>query len=229
MTSRVSAPPPHRVDLPVPQPNPALAPLARRAHSALLVGVLAVATAPVCAQNWTWGSAVTARETVTNNVKLQSDTRQSDWVTELTPSLHVNEKGARTTFAGTLSVPIVFYARNGGNNTAYPSADLLGDVRLIGEIFHVEGQASVAQQYFNPFGAQPLGFENVTQNRYRTSTYRISPYLKGVTPDLSLEHISLLPPIDFRLASGGRPNGPPLQKRRYDSHRSGACDRRLRF
>ena len=145
MTSRVSAPPPHRVDLPVPQPNPALAPLARRAHSALLVGVLAVATAPVCAQNWTWGSAVTARETVTNNVKLQSDTRQSDWVTELTPSLHVNEKGARTTFAGTLSVPIVFYARNGGNNTAYPSADLLGDVRLIGEIFHVEGQASVAQ------------------------------------------------------------------------------------
>ncbi len=183
MTSRVSARPPHRVDLPVPQPNPALASLAPLAHGALLAAVLAVAAAPVCAQNWTWGSAVTARETATNNVALEpSDTRRSDWITELTPSLLVSEKGARTTFDGTLSVPIVVYARKGGNNTAYPSADLRGDVRIIGDIFHVEGQVSVAQQYFSPFGAQPLGLENVTQNRYRTSTYRISPYLKGVTP-----------------------------------------------
>ncbi len=148
-----------------------------------LFAVLALVAAPAWAQNWNWGSAVTVRETATNNVNLEpSDTRQSDWVTELTPSLHFNEKGARTTFDGTLSVPIVVYARNGGNNTAYPSADLLGDVRLIGDIFHVEGQVSVAQQYFNPLGAQPLGFENVTQNRYRTSTYRVSPYVKGVTP-----------------------------------------------
>ena len=183
MTSRVSARPSRRVDVPVPQPNPALAPLARRAHSAVLVGVLALAAAPVCAQSWTWGSAVTARETVTNNVKLEpSDTRQSDWVTELTPSLHVTEKGARTSLDGTLSVPIIFYAREGGNNTAYPTGDLRGDIRLLGDIFHVEGQATIAQQYFNPFGAQPLGFENVTQNRYRTSTYRVSPYFKGITP-----------------------------------------------
>jgi uncharacterized protein (PEP-CTERM system associated) len=183
MTSRVSARTPHRADVPVPQPNPVLAPLARRTPSALLVAVLALAAGPACAQDWTWGSTVSVRETLTNNVKLEpSDTRQSDWVTELTPSLHVNEKGARTTLVGTLSVPIIFYAQNGGNNTAYPSVDLLGDARLIGEIFHVEGQVSIAQQYFNPFGAQPLGFENVTQNRYRTSTYRISPYLKGVTP-----------------------------------------------
>ncbi|MGH8850162.1 MAG: TIGR03016 family PEP-CTERM system-associated outer membrane protein [Casimicrobiaceae bacterium] len=149
----------------------------------MLATALVLAAAPACAQSWTWGSAVSGRETVTNNVNLESsETRQSDWVTELTPSLHVTERGARTSLEGTLSVPIVLYARNGGNNAVYPSADLLGDVRLIGDIFHVEGQVSVAQQFFNPFGAQPLGFENVTQNRYQTSTYRVSPYAKGITP-----------------------------------------------
>lgn len=183
MTNRVSVRPPHRVDLPESSTNPALAPFARRSPNALLVALLALAATPAGAQSWTWGSAVTVRETVTNNVNLApSATRQADWISELMPSLRVSEKGARTSFDGTLSVPVVFYARNGGNNTAYPSGDLRGDVRLIGDIFHVEGQVTIAQQYFNPFGAQPLGFENVTQNRYRTSTYRLSPYVKGITP-----------------------------------------------
>ena len=183
MTSRVSVRPPPRADPPVPQTKPALTPLARRVYGAMPVAVLALAAAPTFAQSWNWGSAVSVRETVTNNVALQpSDGRRSDWITEFTPSLHITEKGARTSLDGTFSVPVVLYARDGGNNTAYPSADLHGDIRLIGDIFHVEGQVSVAQQYFNPFGAQPLGFENVTPNRFRSSTYRISPYLKGVTP-----------------------------------------------
>ena len=145
--------------------------------------MLVVTAAPAAAQTWTFGSAISARETVTNNVALQpSDQRRTDWITELTPSLRLSEKGARTTFDGTVSVPVILYAKNGGNNTAFPSANLLGDVKLIGDIFHVDGQVSIAQQYFNPFGAQPLGFDNITQNRIQTATYRISPYVRGITP-----------------------------------------------
>ncbi len=44
------------------------------------------------------------------------------------------------------------------------------------------GRCRSPSNIFNPFGAQPLGFENVTQNRYQTSTYRVSPYVKGITP-----------------------------------------------
>jgi uncharacterized protein (PEP-CTERM system associated) len=101
----------------------------------------------------------------------------------LTPSLRVTEKGARTSLVGNISLPVLLYARTGSeNNNAYPSVDLLGDLALVENWLHVEGQVTISQQYFNPFGAQPLGLENATQNRYQSDTYRISPYVKGVTP-----------------------------------------------
>ena len=148
-----------------------------------MAAVLTLGAAPAGAQTWSYGSAISARETVTNNVALQpTDERRTDWITELTPSFRLSEKGARTTFDGTVSIPVLLYAKNGGNNTAFPSANLLGDIRLIGNVFHVDGQISIAQQYLNPFGAQPLGFDNITQNRIQTATYRISPYVRGITP-----------------------------------------------
>ena len=152
--------------------------------AALLAMSLALATGPSQAQNWRVEPAVSARETFTDNVNLTpNDGRRSDWVTELIPSLRISEKGARTSLSGFIAVPAVLYARTGSeNNNAYPSADVLGDLALIENWLHVEGQVTVAQQYFSPFGGQPLGLDNATQNRYQSDTYRISPYLKGVTP-----------------------------------------------
>jgi len=145
---------------------------------------MTLAAASSAAQNWRIEPAFSAQETLTNNINLvTSDSRRSDWVTQLTPSLRVTEKGARTSLVGFVSLPVLLYARTGSeNNTAYPSADLLGDMTLVENLLHVEGQLTISQQYFNPFGAQPLGLENATQNRYQSDTFRISPYMKGVTP-----------------------------------------------
>jgi uncharacterized protein (PEP-CTERM system associated) len=149
----------------------------------MLVAVLILGARMAYAESWMFGSAISVRETATNNVDLQpSESRRSDLVTELTPSVRFGEKGARTTLNGTITVPFVVYARSGDKNAAYPSANLLGDVKLIDDFFHVEGSVLVAQQYFNPLGAQPSGFENITQNRYRSTTYRVSPYVRGATP-----------------------------------------------
>ena len=145
---------------------------------------MTLAAASSAAQNWRVEPAFSAQETLTNNVNLvTSDSRRSDWVTQLTPSLRVTEKGARTSLVGSVSLPVLLDARTGiETNTAYPSADLLGDMALVENWLHVEGQLTISQQFFNPFGAQPLGLENATQNRYQSDTYRISPYMKGVTP-----------------------------------------------
>jgi uncharacterized protein (PEP-CTERM system associated) len=145
---------------------------------------LAFVTGPSLGQNWRLDEAVSVRETLSNNVNLTpNDGRRSDLITELIPSLHISEKGARTSLSGFVAVPVVLYARTGGeNNNAYPSANILGDVQLIENWLHVEGEVTIAQQYFSPFGAQPLGLDNATQNRYQTNTYRVTPYIKGVTP-----------------------------------------------
>lgn len=182
MTSRGDGPPgrPHRAPrshaLPASPRLPAVA--------ALLSASLALAAGPSPAQSWHLEPAVSVQETLTNNVNLQpNESRRSDWVTELIPSLRFREKGARTSLSGFVSVPVALYARTGSeNNNAYPSADILGDIALVDNWLHVEGAVVISQQYFSPFGGQPLGFENATQNRYETDTYRVSPYVKGVTP-----------------------------------------------
>lgn len=149
-----------------------------------IVAALTLTTGPVSGQSWRVESTLSAQETVTNNVDLApNDIRQSDWITELTPSLRVSEKGARTRLSAFLSLPVVLYARSGGaKNSVYPSADALGDIALIDNWLHVEGQVLVAQQYFSPFGAQPLSVDSFTNNRYRTQSYRVSPYVQGTAP-----------------------------------------------
>jgi uncharacterized protein (PEP-CTERM system associated) len=177
---RPYSPPPSRVFLVL---------SASRAANVLIVATLSFAATGADAQSWTFESSVTAKETVTNNVNLSpSETRQSDWITELTPLLRVTEKGTRTSLSGVLVVPVLLYARTGSeNNNVYPSADVIGDVKLIDDWLHVEGQVLIAQQYFSPFAGQPLGLDNATQNRYQSETYRVSPYVKGAQGNVTYE------------------------------------------
>ena len=183
MTSRGSDGPPGRSRAP-PRSNAFPAPSTRPVITALLAALLTLAAAPSPAQSWHIEPAFSAQETFTTNVNLLSNEgRRSDWVTQLTPSLRVTEKGARTSLIGFVSLPVLLYARTGNeNDNAYPSADLLGDIALVENWLHVEGRIAISQQYFSPFGGQPLGLENATQNRYQSDTYRLSPYMKGVTP-----------------------------------------------
>ena len=182
MTSRGSDGPPSRPRAP-PRSNAFPIPPSRQTATVLFGALLTLGAAPSSAQSWHIEPAFSAQETLTNNVNLVSDeSRRSDQVSQLTPSLRVTEKGARTSLVGFLSLPVLLYARTGkDNNNAYPSADLLGDLALVEKWLHIEGQITISQQYFNPFSGQPLGLDNATQNRYESDTYRVSPYAKGVT------------------------------------------------
>ncbi|MEO8753288.1 MAG: TIGR03016 family PEP-CTERM system-associated outer membrane protein [Casimicrobiaceae bacterium] len=158
-------------------------PALRRAGSACALAVaIAVAAAPAQSQTWHFEPSISLEETFTNNVNLDpTNARTADIVTAITPSLSFRERGAHTRLDGSVSIPIQFYARTGGeNNYLYPTLALLGDLDLYQRIVHVEAAINVQQQFFTPFGAQPDGFTNATSNRYRTTTYRVSPYALGV-------------------------------------------------
>jgi uncharacterized protein (PEP-CTERM system associated) len=148
----------------------------------LFAGGAALVATSALAQTWKFESSVALQETITNNVNLSPpELRQSDLVTQITPALRFSEKGARTRLDGYVSVPVLLYLRTGSeNNNVYPSVYLSGDAKLVDDFFHVEGLVSIAQQYFNPFGAQPADLTSATQNRYQSATYAANPYLKGV-------------------------------------------------
>ena len=155
----------------------------RRRSAAFLGGCVALAGGVASAQTWHFTPSVALQETLTSNVNLTS-TPQSDLVSQLTPGLAIDEKGERTSLHGFIAATAALYARTGAeNNQVYPSANLLGSFEGIDKFFFVEGAVNVSQQYFTPFGAQPQGLANATQNRYTSAYYRVTPYIQGTTPD----------------------------------------------
>jgi uncharacterized protein (PEP-CTERM system associated) len=116
--------------------------------------------------------------TLTDNVNLSAD-RKSDWVNQLTPTLQINEAGARTRLSGNISVPMLVYVRTGGNDQAFAQANLVGTVEAIDKFLFIDASANVGQQFASPFGAQPSSLSTATQNRYTAQTYAVSPYIKG--------------------------------------------------
>ncbi len=130
-----------------------------------------------------WSASIGLQETYTNNVNLHpSNVAQSAWVTEITPFLGVRYLGPRASLVGDVSLPVVIYAPSDvAGNQVYPTVNLLGDVTLVDNFLFLEGAVNVAQQFFSPFGSQPASLVNPTANRYRSTVYRISPFIKGST------------------------------------------------
>jgi len=138
--------------------------------------------APASAATWIVTPSIGLQETLTDNVNLEPS-KKADLVTQLTPSVNFSGQGAHASVVGFVSVPILLYVRTGAeNNYVYPVVNIVGNVEAVDKFFYVEGAAFVSQEFLTPFGAQPVSLANATQNRYTASTYRISPYLQGVTP-----------------------------------------------
>jgi uncharacterized protein (PEP-CTERM system associated) len=144
------------------------------------VGVLAASGAS--AQTWRFTPTVALEESLTSNAALlDSANAKSDLVTQFTPGFSIVEKGARSSLNGSVSIPMLLYARTGSdNNKVYPSVNLVGNIEPLERLFFVDGAVIVSQQYLNPFGSRPSSLATVTSNRYTAEIYRISPYFKGV-------------------------------------------------
>jgi uncharacterized protein (PEP-CTERM system associated) len=156
----------------------------RLRHVAVVLSAASVlAASAVQAETWRVVPSLGILETLTNNVSLApSGSARSDLVTQLTPALSISEVGARTRLSGSLSMPIVLFARTGSdNNQVYAQAALNGTVEAMEKFFFIDGTILVSQQYFTPFGPQPVGLANATQNRYTAESYSVSPYIKGRT------------------------------------------------
>jgi uncharacterized protein (PEP-CTERM system associated) len=178
---------------------------------------------------------------VTDNVDLApTDRRRSDVILQVTPALAISHRGAHATLNGTISAPILLYARTGAeNNAVRPQVNLYGTAELAERILFVDAAASVSQQYFSPFGARPVELTSATNNRYTAQSYRVSPYVKhddtdGLSYELRDDNIwtnATGTPVatnnaytnDIRgtLTRAARPLGWSLQYRREDTQFQG--------
>jgi uncharacterized protein (PEP-CTERM system associated) len=151
---------------------------------------IAVASPPTHGQTWKYEPSIAIDETVTNNVNLDpNSSRRGDFVTTITPGLRFSELGAHTSLTGSISLPVLLYARTGSdNNDIVPQVNVLGNAELLPRLFYLEGSAYVSQQYLTPFGARPSSLTTRTDNQYTSQVYRLTPYIKGeASGDLNYE------------------------------------------
>src|SRR5437868_11601903 len=142
-----------------------------------------IAVLPMCvhAETWRFDPSLGVEETLTNNVNLTANNiRRGDLVTQLTPGFRVIETGAHTSSTGSVSVPVLLYARTGSeNNKVQPQVNLLGTWEAVDRFFFLESAINVDQQYVTAFGPTSESLANATNNRYTSQSYRLSPYIKG--------------------------------------------------
>jgi uncharacterized protein (PEP-CTERM system associated) len=125
--------------------------------------------------------ALSATETFTTNVNLESD-GHSDFITQLTPTLLLQEAGPRLQVHGWIAAPIFLYARTGGQDRVTPEVNVDGRLEAIERALFLEAGARVTQSYLDPFGAASISPANNPQNQYTTQSYRAAAVLQGGGP-----------------------------------------------
>jgi uncharacterized protein (PEP-CTERM system associated) len=149
----------------------------------LAAATAAVATAvPVAnAQTVRITPTIAWETTLTDNVDLSTQ-RRSDWVNQFTPGVAFQAAGAHSRLSGTLSAPMVLYARTSENNQVFPQAAVNGSWEALDRFLFVDAFANVSQQYESPFGARSTSLANATQNRYTAQAYGVTPSIRGEMP-----------------------------------------------
>lgn len=118
-------------------------------------------------------------ETLTDNVRLDDQNKRSDWVTQLSPGLRVDIKGAKLKTFFDYALTHVSYARGTGSGRTQNALNTFGTFEAIDNLAFVDFSGSISQQAVSAFQTQSLDNTSINANRAEVSTYRLSPYLRG--------------------------------------------------
>jgi uncharacterized protein (PEP-CTERM system associated) len=142
---------------------------------ALICGAIPAAHA----ENWRITPTLAVTETLTNNLYLNSTNRTSDLVTGITPGISIDGKGGRASLRLSYAFTEQIYARESSSNGHQNALTAIGTLEAIDDWLYIDATGSISQQYLSAFGAISPSNANVNRNQTETSSYSISPYIKG--------------------------------------------------
>lgn len=120
---------------------------------------------------------ITVRETITNNARLDN-TNLSDQLTELMPGFRLVSDTARVKGFADYTLRYAHYARNSAPDQTWHNLNARGTVEAVEKHVFVDLAGLAAMQSISAFGPV-AGYSPASSNMTQTTTYRVSPYLKG--------------------------------------------------
>ena len=120
---------------------------------------------------------ISLQHTVTNNARLDA-THMSDQVTEVSPGLRVVSNTAHIKGFFDYSLSGIHYARGAGFDHVRHNLNANAVIEAIEQRAFIDLAGVVASQPISAFGA-PVGGSPANANAAQSSSFRISPYLRG--------------------------------------------------
>ncbi|MDQ8021872.1 MAG: TIGR03016 family PEP-CTERM system-associated outer membrane protein [Moraxellaceae bacterium] len=127
------------------------------------------------AQTWRLGADVRVRETFTDNVRLSSTNRESDWVTELSPGVSLTGRSARA--RGSLNARLNSYYHTTDSNSNDTNLELFGGgtFEAVEDTLFIDADARASREVLSSFGASSPDGINTNENSAQYYGMSVTP------------------------------------------------------
>ncbi|UCV17335.1 TIGR03016 family PEP-CTERM system-associated outer membrane protein [Ferribacterium limneticum] len=124
---------------------------------------------------------ITLIETWTDNVAVSGGqgSKESGFITQLAPGVRIDAKTARLKAYFDYALTGTFYSTSSANSSTQNSLNTFGTLEAVSNWMYLDFSGLIAQQTISAFGAQSPSNANINTNSSETSTYRLSPYIRG--------------------------------------------------
>ena len=120
-------------------------------------------------------------ETWSDNVAISTgkNGKESGFITELAPGFHVDAKTARLNAYIDYSLIEQLYSTSAAQNRTQNALNSFGTLEAVSNWLFLDFSGVITQQAISAFGAQSPSAANINSNTAETSSYRLSPYIRG--------------------------------------------------
>jgi len=128
---------------------------------------------------WTVVPRLSLTETLSDNINLSSTNKESGFISQLTPGVRIDAQTARLKMYLDYALSGLSYSTGNTSNNAQNALNAFGTLEAIDNWLFLDFSGNISQQIINPFGVQSPNNSYNNRNLTETSTYRLSPYIRG--------------------------------------------------
>jgi uncharacterized protein (PEP-CTERM system associated) len=141
---------------------------------------LTVLAAPIRADQWTLEPGFRIGPTISNNINLAPPGREeSGAYLQVAPRIRFTGEGARYSVTGAYELAGYWYTTD-RDSSFYSNAFLNGNATLVENLFFLDANARVTQNFLSAFDPVSITPGLASDNVYTTYSYGLSPYLRRV-------------------------------------------------
>lgn len=134
---------------------------------------------------WVIVPRISLTETLTDNGRLSASrgASGSEQITQITPGIRIQGESARLKGYLDYGLSQIYYAQHSSANKTQ-NFNAFGTLEAVEDWLFLDAGGNISQASISAFGTQSSSNASINANSTETSSFRLSPYTRGVFPTL---------------------------------------------